>query len=72
MNPETGQLYEGVEEIGKAKERREPLMRIGPAAVEKVRAMSTDERKAYANRIIKRRKQAKARRKADRKRRGRR
>lgn len=72
MNPGTGQLYEGPEEIDMAKLRGEPLVRIPEKDLDKVRVMSMDDRKAYANRIIKRRKQKKAARKADRKRRGRR
>jgi hypothetical protein len=72
MNPETGQIYEAVADIELAKDRGEPLVRIPNRDLEKVKVMSVDDRKAYANRIIKRRKQAKARRKADRKRRGRR
>lgn len=72
MNPNTGQIYEGSQEIDLAKERGEPLVKIPQKDLDKVRVMSTGDRKAYANRLIKRRKQKKAARKADRKRRGRR
>ncbi len=72
MNIETGQIYEGKEAIELAKDRGEPLVRIRPRDINNVRGMTMDDRKAYANNLIKRRKQRKAKRKADRKRRGRR
>ena len=62
MNIETGQLYEGDEEIQKAKDRGESLVKV----------MTTDDRISYANHLAKRRKHRKAARKANRKRRGRR
>lgn len=72
MNVGTGHMYDGAEAIKEAKDRGEPLLRIPELDIEKVRAMTMGDRKSYANRVLKRRKQSKARRKANRKRRGRR
>ena len=73
MNPHTGQIYEGTPgELTEIKAQGIPLIPIPERDIENVRAMTIDERKAYAKRVRNRRKKAKQRRKADRKRRGRR
>ena len=72
MNIETGQLYEGAEEIKAAKDRGEPLVKVPSRDLPKVKVMTDDDRISYANNLTKRRKHRKAARKANRKRRGRR
>lgn len=72
MNKETAHIYEGPEEVQKAKDRGEPLIKIPSRDLNKVKAMTKDDRKSYANHLAKRRKQRKVKRKANRKRRGRR
>ena len=71
MNINTGQLYEG-DAIQEAKAAGEPIMRVPARDADKVRAMTNNDRKAYAKRVLASRKQRKQRRKANRKRRGRR
>ena len=72
MNIETEQLYEGAEEIQKAKDRGEPLVKVPSRDLPKVKVMTDGARISYANHLAKRRKHRKAARKANRKRRGRR
>lgn len=73
MDPNTGRIYEGTpEELKEIKEQGIPLIPIPEREIEQVRAMTIDERKAYAKRVLNRRKKAKQARKANRKRRGRR
>ena len=72
MNPNTGQIYdlpEGVSAKEKSRELGVPLVKIPDKDLDKVRKMSDDDRKAYIKRVQKNRAKAKARRKANRKRR---
>lgn len=38
MNPETGRIYEGADEIEAARERDEPLIELSPSIVEELNA----------------------------------